>query len=299
MVLRRVEWRAIGAVLRQVELSYLAIGWLLSAPFLGGLALRWQIFLRQQEIELPFATTLSLTWGGQFFNSFMPGSTGGDLVKIYQLCRIAPQRKAVAAASVIADRISALIALLTLATVALMIDPTPLRLLPAGLWSTNALLAGFVVSLLALLMMLWLARRLELLARVTRLLAACKEALAFNSRLALAFALGLAVHVLNFSSIYLFARGLGISVSYGQVLLMMPVILFFLLLPVTVNGHGLREVLLIGYLSYFGVRLHGQLVTQYSELAVALSVLIVANDLCWSLPGGIWYFYRFGRGAET
>ena len=70
------------------------------------LALRWRIFLRQQGLELPFSTIFSLTWAGQFFNSVLPGSTGGDVVKIYQLCRLAPDRKAAAAATVVVDRLA-------------------------------------------------------------------------------------------------------------------------------------------------------------------------------------------------
>src|SRR3712207_9577460 len=65
---------------------------------------RWEIFLQQQKLALPFGTTLALTWAGQFFNSCLPGSTGGDLVKIFQLCRFWPQRKAAAASTVVADR---------------------------------------------------------------------------------------------------------------------------------------------------------------------------------------------------
>jgi hypothetical protein len=29
------------------------------------------------------------------------------------------------------------------------------------------------------------------------------------------------------------------------------------------------------------------------EIAIAFSLVMVANDLLWSLPGGVWYLMRF------
>lgn len=113
--------------------------------------------------------------------------------------------------------------------------------------------------------------------------------------------LAFAIHLLNFLTIYLFARALHIPISYGQVLLMMPVVLFLVLLPVTINGHGLREVLLIGYFGYLGITAAGTSGAQVRETAVALSLLAVANDLFWSAPGGLIYLIYFGnrRPKET
>ncbi len=282
-------------VLRQVNLPCALIGWALSLPVYIGLALRWQVFLRQQEITLPLQTVFSLTWAGQFFNSFLPGSTGGDFVKIFQLCRLEPERKAVAAATVIADRVVALLALMVLAGVACLIEPAPLHLLSGVALSVKLILASLVVVVIGSFILIRLLKTARWIGLLMKVIQACREALTFSSRVVIAFLLGLGVHLLNFSVIYFFARSLGLSITYLQVQLMMPVVLLFLLLPVTINGHGLREVLLIGYLSYFGVHLSGHSAVEFREMAVALSLLIVGNDLCWSLPGGLWYFYRFGR----
>ena len=81
-------------MLTRLHVGWAVAGWALSSLMIVGLAVRWRIFLRQQNIALPFLTIFSLTWAGQFFNSILPGSTGGDVVKIYQLCRLAPDRKA-------------------------------------------------------------------------------------------------------------------------------------------------------------------------------------------------------------
>ena len=54
--------------------------------------------------------------------------------------------------------------------------------------------------------------------------------------------LAFAIHLVNFLVTYLLARALGISITPpSKSLLMMPVVLFLVMLPVTINGHGLRK----------------------------------------------------------
>ena len=66
-----------------------------------------------------------------------------------------------------------------------------------------------------------------------------------------------------------------------------PVVFLLLLLPVTVNGHGLREFLLIFYFMEFGIHLAGGSSAGVPEIVVSLTLICVANDLLWSLPGGL------------
>ena len=261
-----------------------------------GLGARWRIFLQAQGIELPFGTVLSLTWAGQFFNTLLPGSTGGDVVKIYHICQLAPDRKAAAAATVLVDRITAFFALLLLAGVGLVLNPVPLRVLIHSfatgkiiLWASVALVVALVIAWLLFRVMrgtLWGERLL-------RTLSAARKSFIFDGRWTGAFLLALAMHLLIVIVAYFFARALGLSISYLQVLVMLPVISLFVMLPLTINGHGLRELLLIGYFAEMGVALGGDPGSAVRETAVAFSLLMVANDLLWALPGGIWYSIRF------
>src|SRR5207245_2732724 len=107
LVLRQVHWVALRDVLRRTDWHWLALGSAFTPVLIVGLARRWLIFVRQQGIAVRFLQLLSTTWIGQFFNSILPGSTGGDVVKIYRLCRLAPDRKAAVAASVLVDRLLA------------------------------------------------------------------------------------------------------------------------------------------------------------------------------------------------
>jgi uncharacterized membrane protein YbhN (UPF0104 family) len=296
LVGRKLDWQQLRSILARVHAGWASIAFLLTGPLIVTLAFRWRIFVKQQRIDLPFGTILSLAWAGQFFNSFLPGSTGGDFFKIYQLCRLAHDRKAAAAATVLADRFSALAALLLLATIAIWIEPGPVNSLiedgPSGLnywWLVGLLIAGAAVGFILLRGFksnVWVIR-------FGRILSAAREIIGLNGRNAAALSLAFGIHSANFLVVYLFARSLGASITYGQVLLMMPVVLLLVMFPVTINGHGLRELLLIGYFSHLGIRITQRADVGFRELAVALSVLMVANDLIWSLPGGIYYFTRF------
>ena len=296
LVLRKVDWPSLTAVLARLQPGWAIAGSLSTFLLLAGLAVRWRIFLREQNIFLPNRTILALIWSGQFFNSILPGSTGGDVFKIFQVCRLVPTRKAAAAATVVADRLAALAALLVFAAIAFVLEPAPLRFLLGDGVSVNELvLWALPLSLVAAAAAYWAFRKFRsaaLVQRVFRTLAAVRGTLAFKPPLALAVLLAFAVHAINFTIVYLFARALHIEIGYGQILLMMPVVLFLLLLPVTINGHGLRELLLIGYFQHFGVGLTIGTAAGLQEIVVALSVVLVANDLLWSLPGGLLYFQR-------
>jgi glycosyltransferase 2 family protein len=296
-VLRKVDWHDLGTILFQLDLRWALAGWALTFGMIVLLALRWRLFLVQQQLGIPFRTVLGLTWAGQFFNSVLPGSTGGDVIKIYQLCRIAPQRKAAAAASVFADRLGALVALVFLAGIGFVLEPAPLRILLGerlGIFSTVIWSLGLSGFGLVGGWLLW--RRLRLTpwaAKLQRLFDAVRACFSPNYRLAVAFSFSFLLHFLNFFVLFLFARSLGISITYGQVLLMMPVILFLVMIPVTINGHGLRELLLMAYFASMGIVIGGHPEMKVQDTAVALSLLAVTNDLLWSLPGGLWYLLAF------
>ena len=201
------------------------------------------------------------------------------------------------------DRLTALVALLVLAAISFVIDPAPLRILSIESFAPGKMLGWLLAAGAVMLIVGWLMFRLlrstHWGGRVVRTLTAVKENLSFSWGLLAAISLAFAIHLVNFSASYLFARALGISISYLQILLMLPVVLFLILLPVTINGHGLRELLLIGYFTQMGITLTGAYGGGVREIAVALSVLLVTNDLLWAIPGGLWYLLRFKKDRDT
>src|SRR5437667_7810731 len=77
-------------------------------------AFRWQILLRVQKIRLSFPRVAGLFLIGMFYNQFLAGGTGGDIIKSYYLLKETSDRKAGALLAVVFDRIIGLAALIAI-----------------------------------------------------------------------------------------------------------------------------------------------------------------------------------------
>jgi uncharacterized protein (TIRG00374 family) len=134
-----------GAAIQQADKAWIVIGILFYCGCMMAGAIRWHVLLRAQQIKLPFWRSFSLFMIGAFFNLFMPGATGGDLIKIFYIIREAPDRKATAFFSVLIDRIIGLVGLMILALVMIVWRYDFLTQTPAAsglLWILIGILAA-------------------------------------------------------------------------------------------------------------------------------------------------------------
>ncbi len=69
---------------------------------------RWWILVRAQDIPLSLSDAIRLGSVGIFFNTFLPGSVGGDIIKGAFIARERKDRRAIAVATVLLDRAIAL-----------------------------------------------------------------------------------------------------------------------------------------------------------------------------------------------
>jgi glycosyltransferase 2 family protein len=84
--------------------------WAIAVVYFG--ALRWYFLLKGSGYSLPFPTTLKLHLIGMFFNTAMPGSVGGDLVKVAYIVRDNKEKgKTAAFMTVLVDRLLGVFAL--------------------------------------------------------------------------------------------------------------------------------------------------------------------------------------------
>jgi uncharacterized protein (TIRG00374 family) len=273
--------------------------WMLPLVAASGIAivlqtLRWQILLRVQDIHPGFWRTQCLNMIGLFFNLFLPGSTGGDILKIYYTIREAPQKKMSALLSVVLDRVMGLLALIAIALViSLMAFPTlwgnpTTRPLLMGLFlicgaSLSVIGAGIVVEIFGLASKIpkWVPLR----GAITELAAAFSTYARRLPSLAAAFLISLPVHLLLFSTFYFASRAFSVELGWTQLLIVLPIVLTIAALPISLAGLGVREELFqvtLGAL-YGTTRGLGALIGFAGFLGVAF----------WALLGGIVYIlYR-------
>src|SRR5690242_9933752 len=91
----------------------------LSLVFMGltiGLGVfRWRMVLRVRGLDLPLGRAAEISLVAHFFNSFLLGSTGGDLLKAYYAARETHHKKTEAVMTVLVDRLIGLFAMLLFA----------------------------------------------------------------------------------------------------------------------------------------------------------------------------------------
>lgn len=101
-------WKSVDPLFYALAFCLFGFGFVLAAY-------RWYRLLRSIEVFMSFATVLRLAFIGQFFNLFIPGGVGGDLIKMVYLRRDSGERYPEAVLSVLLDRVLGLLGLLLLA----------------------------------------------------------------------------------------------------------------------------------------------------------------------------------------
>src|SRR5947207_2610947 len=100
--IRNAEYRWVGMGI----LAYLVVE--IAAAF------RWHVLLKVQKIHMSLARLSGLFFIGMFYNQFLPGGTGGDIIKSYYLLKETPDKKAGALLAVVFDRFIGLVALVAI-----------------------------------------------------------------------------------------------------------------------------------------------------------------------------------------
>ena len=270
-------WSLIGAF----DVRYLGPILLLSLSGILVNVYKWSLILKASGLHPPLGRLLRLFWIGTFFNNFLPGRTGGDAVRAYGIARNA-QNRIDAALSVVIDRGLNLMALLGIALLALRVspgqlpEPVRIRLLYGGMGIFAAgLLLAFVLARFS---------RPKADSRIGRLLGQARATgmalLRRPAALLTAAALSGVYQATMILSNYGVARGLGLDVAPGAFFYLIPITALITMLPVSLNGLGLREGAYALAFAQVGTA---------PEAAVSVSIVATLCMVGLSLIGGIFY----------
>jgi glycosyltransferase 2 family protein len=214
-----------------------------------------------------------------FFNLVLPGSVGGDGVRMWKARREGLELHQ-AINGVMLER-----AITVFALVLLVVFTQPLLLarmpnLP-GAWVFPLLAVIGVVGLLALTVLdrLPLSLRRWRVMRGLAYLAADTRRLIFSPRWGLSTLVVALIGHINLSlAIYLLAVGLKLDVDILDCLVLVPPVILVTTLPISIAGWGVRETAMVVAFGFVGVENHSALV---------LSVLSGLVGLITALPGGV------------
>jgi len=307
---RQLAWR-VGPVglwdtARRLDaLSLMGAFCLCGVPiFLG--ALRWQRTLLVQDIRVPKREVCRISLVAHFFNAFLLGSTGGDVVKAWLAAKLSSHKRAEAATTVFVDRLLGTSSLLLFS--AAMIpwcwragEPAPgldlfltyrryqgVALLILGMlvvavgaiaigFYTNALAAGSTLSR-------W-AGRLPLGDGLVRGLAACRAYGRSPGFLPTVLGYSLLINAAIVGTFLALAHGLRLPVPAPVLWFVVPAVVCVAALPITPAGLGVREHLFFALLT----------VPAFPNVkpaeALSLSLLGYSVNLAWSAVGGMVYLF--------
>jgi hypothetical protein len=296
-LLSGTDLAAIGAALGSAR-----PGWVLAAfglHFVGLLisAVRWRLLLRVQgaEVSLPFLARSLLI--GIFFNNFLPSTIGGDLMRARDTAGHAGSGTG-SLTTVLVERASGILVLGFFALAALLAGTLEGRGGAAAAVGVAALLGGYFVfaALLRPRPIAWarlvLERRLAKAvgAAGTRLLSGADSLLRTLGAIAAAPGTMRTVFLLAFllqANVILHhwfvSRSLGLALTPGAFLIIVPLATLLLLLPVSINGIGARETVFAYLLGLYGVPL---------APAVAFSWVCYGTILAQGILGGLGYALR-------
>jgi hypothetical protein len=254
-ILRGTDLREVWATLRTADARYIlvAIG-LIPLGYLSSV-LRWRLLLRAQggDATLPFLFRSLMT--GIFFNNFLPSTIGGDAIRAWDTARSGVGR-AKALTIIMVDRFVGLLALLLFAA---------LGLLGAGRLTERVPdLAFWVLGVGALMVtaaaVLFLPRFGGEAARKSGghgKLAKVAEALfAFRGHgrtLAGAFFFSLCLQTAVVVNAWVIAQALRIDLGLAPFFVIIPFAVFIMMVPVSINGIGVRENVFVFFLAALGV----------------------------------------------
>ncbi|HEX6387288.1 MAG TPA: lysylphosphatidylglycerol synthase transmembrane domain-containing protein [Anaerolineae bacterium] len=260
-----IYWILQGTDLREV---FAAAGsantWLLVLAFslhIGGLTLsayRWRLLLHTRGTDVSILFLIESYLVGVFFNNFLPSTVGGDAYRAYDSWRLGQSRSG-AVAVVFIDRFLGLLVLMLFALLALLVSNQLMGNVPyLHLW----VLSGTAGMLAATWLMFAPPRGLpEVIGRIqfpfrNKIRSIMDAFLAFKGQREVLFkALGISV-LLQANVVihyYLIARSLSLPIPFYSFFLIIPLTTVITLLPISVNGIGVRENAYVFFFTPFAV----------------------------------------------
>jgi hypothetical protein len=274
--------------LRGAHLGWVALGILAYVVGQWSSAWRWWILLRPVELAVPYLRMVAFYFIGMFFNIFLPTIVGGDAVKALLLSREtgAPAR---AVMSVFMERNVGLFALFGIATTAAWFAP-PVDLMGLSLLQLVLVLFAAFLAVNAVIVTPRAYRMVDYLVALTPLARLRGKATSLYeavvpyrtayARLAAALALSFFFQAIVIIVVFLNAKALAEDVPLVALAVFVPLISLAGMLPISVNGLGVREGLYLLLLGRVGVP---------ADVAVSMALLYFAVTLAASLPGGAAY----------
>lgn len=294
LLLARADLARLWGQVRHAGLGWLGAALLVYLLMTLGGALRWRVLLMAQDIRVPYRMLVGSYLVALFFNNFLPSNIGGDVYRIADTARPAGS-KTLATTVILVDRALGLLALFLIASVGASLAMGPgarglVPIWPGWLWLVWGVAIGLaavafgtptgftrVLKPLTIIHPEWVGERIS---GITRALTRFRERLGDVGACYL-LAVGIqAAFVVYYTAV---ARALHVPVTIGDLAIIVPLTFLLQMIPISINGFGVREAAFSFFFSRLGL-----------PLASALAVSLVGAGLmmAFSVSGALAYVTR-------
>lgn len=277
----------IADVFSRISPLYLALYFIFY--FLGVVLVvtRWQYLLKAWDIQRGFGVLFRWIMTGMFLNNFLPGGLGGDAFRLLSVSQDTGRTED-AAATIFYERVLSYSSLVILGLASLILRANPYRD-----WLFWLLLVGISLALMGLFALLsfpgfreWTAQIVDRHPRLQKIgLKKWLDSFRFRVHhpvmLPGIFAFSLLIQFVDVFSFYLIAQAIQIPVQLGDLFLFIPLLYLALLIPLSINGIGIREAVFVFFASQWGIS---------QADAVGFSLTVFTLGLAGSLVGGPVYW---------
>lgn len=260
---------------------------------------KWQLLLRLEGITPPFGQLYRWYMIGAFAANYLPTEVGGDVGRAL-LAGKATGRFLAVSRSILFERLTGLIFMLVLAWVGLIVilGYVTLAIVVALIGFFGLIVLGIVIHQVLYMKLVkgsWTHRLWLYLPEKARNILASVRQLGVNYQqpliIAFVLALSLGFQILAGCGVWLNLSAVGIQLPLAHVVLVAAMVSTVTLLPITLNGWGLREALIVALLTPLGIDpgslLAGALVGRGLNLLVTLPggvLLLFKNSTTRTLP---------------
>ncbi len=246
----------------------------------GLVALRWRILL---DYQYPARRLFSLHMIGNFFNTILPSTMGGDAVKAYYLYRDT-NSGGVSFGSVFLDRYLGLFARLVLGVVSGLVAFSQLKSI--GLhWAMPAIFGVFMAGS-AVVFRFRIGKRFGVVADFYDYL---HSHLMRRQVLLKTFLLSLVSQIFLILLIATVARGIGQRLTFAELFVFVPIIMTIMIIPVSISGFGVREGAFVMLFGLTGIP---------APISISISFLWFLSTAAASLIGLVEYL-RYRKQAAV
>ncbi|MEQ8154127.1 MAG: lysylphosphatidylglycerol synthase transmembrane domain-containing protein [Clostridiaceae bacterium] len=284
-LIRFAEIDKIVTSLKGFDLKWLPLIFLLIILSVVVSTFKWRILIEAQDISVGFTTLFGYYMSGLFFNNFLPSSIGGDGVRIYLAGKKTNNLSSVAS-SVIVERVLATVTLALLGIISSIFAHNPSKLAIILL----IVLLIFAILLAWILLAGWIPeflkdREAKIIKAWISFSKSAGELKNHPKELGICLIESMIFQIIVALVIWAVMKGLNLySLPLADLFLMASASSVLAMVPVGLNGYGMREGAYIYLLQPFGYT---------SSQALTVSVLFALFVSLFSLFGGIsWIFSR-------